>query len=317
MAIPFFLFVALPVLGVVVLLWCYMCFKIGAWIIHALFPPRRVRPVYADVPLRAAYQPPPPMPQRPVRPIRRRGSGGAFMMLLVVVAVVLGFRSFAHQRQVSRERREVARWQTQARAEAKRARKAKAPVPPVVAAAEPKEMVVLVDAPEEVIPATQLPTDEQKSGWVLGYGRSREDANQAAQDKAYEKAVAYLHETLPGLQWTPTRDYVQKHLVKECQVLSPEEKEILPGRPENVERVKLHVEVSSADMQDIVKQDRTERGEQRMALLAKVLGIAVLLFSAVAAYVRIDEFSKGYLTGWLRLAGIVTVAAAGLFLFMR
>ena len=35
------------------------------------------------------------------------------------------------------------------------------------------------------------------------------------------------------------------------------------------------------------------------------------------AYVRIDEYSKGYLTGWLRVAGIVGVAAAGLIFLMR
>jgi hypothetical protein len=318
MVVPFFLFIALPVLGVVVLLWCYLCYKIGSWLVEGLFPRRR-RPVYADLPVREHYQSPvPPAPPRPTRSCRRGGGGGAFLMLLVVVAVVLGFRSFTHQRRSHDQARfEQARTQL----ETKRAKINRSKTPKrsaeTVAMTDHREGVWVADAAEEVFKAPELPTEQQNSGWVLGLGKSREDAWQSAQDKAYDTALAYLTKHLPGVQWTPPRAYVEKKLVKEFRDMPDQKLDKAIDGIEVARQVSVRVEVTPGDVQDILKHDREDRVEQRMTLLAKLLGLVVLLFSAVAAYIRIDEYSKGYLTGWLRVAGIVTAAAAGLFMFMR
>src|SRR5262249_34004417 len=151
-----------------------------------------------------------PVPPRPVRSCRRGGGGGAFFTLLVVVAVVLGFRSFLHNKHV-REQRRVE--QTQARGETKkvksnRSKPAKNP-PAHVDDADQRPAIVMADATEEIIKGPELPEDQQKSGWILGFGSTREDATQTAYEKAYEKALAYLHENMPGVEWTPTRAYVR------------------------------------------------------------------------------------------------------------
>ncbi len=49
MGILFFLFIALPVLGVIVLLWCVMCYKIGSWLVEGLFPRQTWLDLLADV----------------------------------------------------------------------------------------------------------------------------------------------------------------------------------------------------------------------------------------------------------------------------
>jgi len=51
-----------------------------------------------------------------------------------------------------------------------------------------------------------------------------------------------------------------------------------------------------------------------MLLLGKILASLLVLLSAVVGYVRLDEWTKGFYTGWLRLAaGVFAVVAAGLW----
>ena len=52
---------------------------------------------------------------------------------------------------------------------------------------------------------------------------------------------------------------------------------------------------------------------QRLGWLARVVAGLVALLAAVAGYIRLEEWSKGYYTGWLKLAAAVAVAV-GLFL---
>jgi hypothetical protein len=292
-----------------------VCYKIGSWLVEGLFPRRR-RPVYADLPVREHYQSPvPPAPPRPIRSCRRGGGGGAFLTLLVVVAVVVGFSNFTRQK---RSREQARADQGRAQVESKRVKISRS-----MAAKQAAATVVVVDqrdavevavAAEEIIKAPELPEEEDRSGWILGLGKSHSDAVERAYDHGYDKALAYLHEHLPGVQWTPSREYVTKFL------LTPDPQPLPQREFENYgtfHQARVRLEVKPAQVQDILRMDRQDRVEQRMTLLAKVLGAVVLFFAAVFSYIRIDEYSKGYLTGWLRVAGIVTAAAAGLFLFMR
>jgi hypothetical protein len=115
----------------------------------------------------------------------------------------------------------------------------------------------------------------------------------------------------------PLLDYTRQHLVKESG--EPEEKDL--GDFGRVYTVVLRVEVTPKAYQELLKREANHRLElrkelagERQQLALKVLGAAVLLLGAVAAYFRLDDATKGYYSVWLRLGavGLIAVAAAGL-----
>jgi hypothetical protein len=91
-------------------------------------------------------------------------------------------------------------------------------------------------------------------------------------------------------------------------------------------RVWLRVALSQEDLKDMETQDRKYRVQQqeevrvdnvldRLALAAKVLGTLVALLTVLTGYIRLDEFTKGFYTGWLRLAAVGLLAAVGVGLW--
>jgi len=52
----------------------------------------------------------------------------------------------------------------------------------------------------------------------------------------------------------------------------------------------------------------------RMQVLARFVGVLIVLFGCVAGYIRIDEYTKGYYTGRLRALAVLLVVAAGFVL---
>jgi hypothetical protein len=144
---------------------------------------------------------------------------------------------------------------------------------------------------------------------VVGYGRKLEDAEQDALEKAHKEVLDYLASQNPPVQWQPSPEYVSRNLVKHREEEGPEQREIGP-----VYKVTLTVDVGS-HLQDILKHDRHHRMEVRQLLLAKVLGGLVVLFAIAALYFRLEEYTKGYYTLWLRLAalGLAAVTGAGVW----
>jgi hypothetical protein len=92
-------------------------------------------------------------------------------------------------------------------------------------------------------------------------------------------------------------------------------------------RVWLKVGVSQDDLRDMAVQDskfqrkeqekrRIYNAEERMELAARILGCLVALLAVVAGYIRLDEITKGFYSGWLRLAaaGVLAVVGSGLWM---
>jgi len=71
--------------------------------------------------------------------------------------------------------------------------------------------------------------------------------------------------------------------------------------------------------EEIASLDHQARRENRQFFLAKILAALVALFTAIASYVRLDEWSKGYYTGWLRLAtaGFIGAVGAAAWMWMK
>ncbi|HEV3261836.1 MAG TPA: hypothetical protein VG013_33610 [Gemmataceae bacterium] len=207
-----------------------------------------------------------------------------------------------------------------------------------------------VSAPaiQRAVPVAQPSSPGQAPGptWtVTGEPQlNPELAIEDALDKSATKVRDYLRDLNPPVDWMPTpedgRAYVRDHLLRdlrseEDQAEEPadvttkeilingsrwavEEERQLKDRPGmRLYRVRVKVGVSPQELTEIKKvshdehvRNRKQRMEQRMLPLAQVLGGLVALLAAVAGYVRLDEWSKGYYRRWLRLgaAGFVSVA---------
>jgi hypothetical protein len=123
----------------------------------------------------------------------------------------------------------------------------------------------------------------------------------------------YLQKNLPELEWQPGKEYVSKHILKD----PPKRRR---SKEKAAEETDLQcwewaLEIAPGDWNDILWKDREARIQQRMGLLGKILAGLVALLAVVAGYIRLDDWTKGYYTGWLRLAagGILAVVVTGLF----
>jgi hypothetical protein len=163
-------------------------------------------------------------------------------------------------------------------------------------------------------------TAENKDLWsvtVTGTGEGVNDARQDALDKACTELTVYLRSQNPPVDWTPSPEYVRQHLVKEKdwrKEADLEKDDPVVGRL-TISKVSLNLEVGAKERDEILKLDQHYRTEQRMLWLGRVLAGLVALLAAVAGYVRLDEWSKGYYTGWLRLAaaGLIGAVVAGVW----
>lgn len=160
-------------------------------------------------------------------------------------------------------------------------------------------------------PASSLSTVEEKCvNWTVegAWMSNKADAVEDALVQAQLKVAGYLRAQNPPVEWTPSLSYIQTHLVK-TQPWKEETKDF--DQIGRMYRVQLEVEVTQPELTKMVQLGREFRIQQRMFLLAKVLVGLVVLLTAVSGYLRLDEYTKGYYTGWLRLAALGFVAAAG------
>jgi hypothetical protein len=145
-----------------------------------------------------------------------------------------------------------------------------------------------------------------------GGGETREEAEEDALKKAGVLVMQYFAEQHAPMSWTLDLQYVRTRLMKSSEEAEPKK---LPDGLGLWRKVKVQVVLNSDDRDDILRQDREFRMHDREFFLGKILLVLVALLTAVAGYFRLDEATKGYYTGWLRLgaAGLVGAAAMGLW----
>jgi hypothetical protein len=154
--------------------------------------------------------------------------------------------------------------------------------------------------------------DAKYPSWtVTAWGKTPQDGNEVALDKALKEVESYLARQDPPVHWKPSRDWVDRNLVKtrhqEVKVLNDED--LGDGYD-----VTLKVEVGPKQYREILERDREERVKQRDLLLARILAGVVALLVAVVGYLRLDEATKGYYTLWLRLGALGLVGAVAFVL---
>lgn len=154
------------------------------------------------------------------------------------------------------------------------------------------------------------------------YSETEQEAKNDALEKAQAKLISFLRSQDPPVEWTPTLDFVKKMVkaegYKDMDGNARREFEAKVG-PGAMMQALLRLEMTNRDHDEILRKDRDQRIEQRQILWLKVFGVLIGFLGLSAVYVRLDEWTRGYYTGMLRLAAAggaaAIAAAAGLWFF--
>jgi len=153
---------------------------------------------------------------------------------------------------------------------------------------------------------SKLPTWQVVSGWQT----SKADAERFALIGAQVALIDYLRTQESPLEWTPSLDFVAT--LKKAR---KDETRKFDSAGE-MHQVTLEIKVTPQARKEMWQHDRDFRAGERMLWLARVLAAMVALLAAVAGYFRMEEMTKGYYTGWLRLAAAGFIGAAAVMLFL-
>src|SRR5262249_35020996 len=138
--------------------------------------------------------------------------------------------------------------------------------------------------------------------------------------RAQQRIREYLQEQYPGSQYVPSVDYIDKNLVRKAHV-SPRLGDLAPAErsavnvpaidaTDDMRMVVLdEVEITNDVLTQAVRYEREQQVGGRMAVLGRVVALLVLVLGAAAAYIRADEWTRGYYTCWLRTLALGAVAA--------
>lgn len=188
-----------------------------------------------------------------------------------------------------------------------------------------------------IISSTFFPKDDP----LLSQDAALEDAL----EKARDKVVSYLHEQKLGGEWTPSAVFIRDRLLTDLgmdEIIGKDPKSDLNhilirdrfrgveetrvvdnhGQESKNRRVWVKVAINPENWKQIQKEirqvedlNRVHLMRDRMLFLVKFLAGIVALLATVCGYLRLDEWSKGYYTKWLRLAAVGCVGAVTVFLW--
>ncbi len=188
-------------------------------------------------------------------------------------------------------------------------------VPPLPPEAQPAQVVVKAEgrrkprdwwksdkpAPPVVEPAA-LPRE-----WTVERGTVLSQAD--SRDAVLETVRQFLETTL-HLEQPPAAKFVGNSR----WVRIEEQKREPIGQKaggEDVYRITYRVELTPQGVAELAREERSGRVGERMDLAARGLGLLTVLLGAVAGYVRLDEWTKGYYSGRLLLVAAAVVLTAG------
>jgi hypothetical protein len=197
-----------------------------------------------------------------------------------------------------------------------------APLGPVAQAQAPVQVQAQAGEPAKPVVKAPAAGSSRYPIWVLDDSNPDwKDNWKATPQQSMDEAVAlitveladYLHNQQPPIEWTPPPGFVES-LVKDSVKLKEKELADAPGTKKY--RYDGAIEIKPKLRAEIVRHDREFRSQQRMVWLA--LGVAgiVALLGVVAVYIRMDEMTKGYYTGWLRVAAVGFLGVTALVLLL-
>jgi hypothetical protein len=137
-------------------------------------------------------------------------------------------------------------------------------------------------------------------------GENRPHSKERALEKAQQTLKEFLRRQDPPVQSVPSLNYIRRHLIKDAKLAFERKEGGLSFRT-----WRWTFEVSPTDWKYFLWQDRQARVDQRMGLLGRIVTALVALFGVLAGYIRLDEWTKGYYTGRLRLGALAVLLLVG------
>jgi hypothetical protein len=148
-------------------------------------------------------------------------------------------------------------------------------------------------------------------------GGTRGEAEQKALEKARQILLMYLIREQPGIVWVPVIDDLRRlGLVAQVEV----SKDPVVVNPDVGAQYVAHVRLvlTEGGLRSLRDEDQRQREQQaqervlwRQGLLAKVLAALVALLAVTAGYLRLEEGTRGYYTGLLRVLLVVCLGVIG------
>jgi hypothetical protein len=162
---------------------------------------------------------------------------------------------------------------------------------------------------------TPPPKKEDNPTWKVDgpHAVTTDEAWEAALTQAQSKLVEHLHSQSPPVEWVPTTKFIHDKMVTRS---AEDTQELNDPIPVTMRRVRLEIELKPQVMREIREKDRDYRVRQRMITVGMGLGVLVLFLAGISAYLRFDDWSKGYYTTWLKVGALAFVLAAGLGLLL-
>jgi hypothetical protein len=126
--------------------------------------------------------------------------------------------------------------------------------------------------------------------------QARESALRTAQDRLRD----WLSLQSPPIRTVPTIETIlrEKMILHE---FPPQEEQIL-DQQDRVYKMTMEIELQPSQVRDLRQRDRLTAALGALGVLLALLGVVVLFF-------RLDEWTKGYLTRWLMVGGVMLSAA--------
>ena len=121
---------------------------------------------------------------------------------------------------------------------------------------------------------------------------------------ALEQAQAWLIHTL-GLSYAPAPEFIRARMKNFKDEPGKTVPEIGPTT-----KVSFELELTRAAWEELAATERDTLTMTRMGWLARLVAIFTVLLGSVAGYIRLDEYTKGYYTGRLRVLAVAVVAVA-------
>jgi hypothetical protein len=161
-----------------------------------------------------------------------------------------------------------------------------------------------------------------------GFGRTQAEAVENALLKAAGELKKHLAQRDPPVLWLAPTDQLRRYLeagesrrLADQEVGNPEVGATIPTQGWSVQVTltpeKFRDLTAAARRQpvELEQQRRDARAEERLGMAARVLAVLVALLAAVAVYIRLDDWTGGVYTRWLRVA-LLAVAAGGAGLWL-
>jgi hypothetical protein len=159
-------------------------------------------------------------------------------------------------------------------------------------------------------------------GWprdVPGYGASEENAKKNAVERAVAQVAESLKKWDPPLEaWQPSEDYLRKHMLDGEGRRGPE----VHVGPAEDDKAKQWI-VSVRETQDwaaIIQLNQTAQRRElavgRQATAGYTVAALAALLAVAWGYLRLDDWSHGRFSKWLRIGAVAALAVTALVWWM-